>query len=181
MRRLAVIGSGLLLAGVGWFVVLVVIGLDYDWGDAYVEANGESHVVEVDAGRDAMVWHYEATGALDCEIRDGDGSGEVLVQHPTDGAYRRDGGSAGDYVGTHVVRPTQAVVTVTCEDVRPAASSAGIAVEPAPRLPWWLFYGTAAPHGPFALFGLGALIAGAAGLRWTWDVIRTAGNNRPSV
>ncbi|MCW2768216.1 MAG: hypothetical protein JWO11_4175 [Nocardioides sp.] len=125
----------------------------YDWPDeSLVPVDGQPHTLSVSQGRTAMMWTYEADSAPDCTIADAY-DGDPLPLQPTEGAYRREGGSAGDWIGTATLQPTSSTVEVTCSGLDPRSRSL-VVVADAPRM-------------PPALAAFGALVAIPVGLGLT--------------
>ena len=168
-----VAGVALLLAGLGSWLVLLVTQVDgYRWDEqALVPADGLPHEVRTD-GDQALIWSDESVLAPTCTVLDA-ASGEELVLEPTDGAYRRSGGTAGDWVGTSIVDAPSGAVLVSCAlsegsatSSTPAAAAGHgvlVAVEATPALPPWLagLGGWVALPLTLAAAGALALFAGA--------------------
>lgn len=136
----------LVLAVVAGAVLALSHADGYRWSQAaLVPADGRPHVVELADDGPALVWTYDAEVVPACTVRD-TGGGAALEPGPVDGAHRREGGSAGDWVATSSIRPASSSVEVTCE-----RAASPVAVESAPAL-------------PPSLAGLGAWVALPLGL-----------------
>ncbi|KQQ43195.1 hypothetical protein [Nocardioides sp. Leaf307] len=147
----------LLLVAVVASAVLALSHADgYRWSQAaLVPADGRPHVVELADDGPALVWTYEAEVVPACTVRDTGvrtDVGTALEPGPVDGAYRREGGSTGDWVATSRIRPASSSVEVTCE-----RAASPVAVESAPALPPLL-----AGLGAWVALPLGLGLAGLA-------------------
>lgn len=165
-RHLALAAALLFAALVSWGGLAVAQIDGYRWDDgSMVPADGQPHPVPLRGNGSAMVWSYDADATPDCTAVDA-ATGEDLALRPAEGGHRRQGGSAGDYLGVATFEASFGAVEMTC--TLPSAtpgrpmnrSSAGVlvAVEPAPVLP--------APLSAFGAWGavpvalaLGALLA----------------------
>ncbi len=172
--RLVLLAVGLLLAAfIGGVALVVVHGLDYGWDDrALVRVDGRPHTVELRGDTATMVWAYSADAAPRCAVTDAT-TGALLPLSPVTGEYRRDGGSAGDWVGTMTFRTRSSDASLTC-----AGPGSLVAVEAKPFLPPPL--AILGPWGavPAALAVMG-LLAGFVGLscaaRCAWNSVDRRG------
>jgi hypothetical protein len=138
--RLLAAGVALALVAVAWWVGLASSQVhDYSWPeDALVPVDGERHTVELSSDGSAMLWTYEADVTPTCAVVD-DATGAELSLSSSDGTYRREGGSAGDWVGTAIFESPARSVEVTCTGLGKQSRSS-VAVETAPNLPPFLAY-----------------------------------------
>lgn len=112
-----------------WHLVSSASGYSWD-EEAFVPIEGHGHVVSVAKDERAMVWTYDFLKTPNCEVLDE--SGVALPLRPADGDYRRDAGSAGDWVGTMTFTPATEKVTVTCDGLTISGPPVEIPVTTAP-------------------------------------------------
>jgi hypothetical protein len=132
-RRLAVPVLMLALAALSiagaWRLVGSTSGYSWD-DDALVPIDGQGHVVPVAKNQLTMMWTYDFLKTPSCEVLDE--SGVALPLSAVSGDYRRDAGSAGDWVGTTTFTPTTDKVTVTCDGLTISGPPVEIPVTTAP-------------------------------------------------
>jgi hypothetical protein len=138
--RLLTAGVAIVLVALAYWVGLALIHFhDYNWSEnALVPVDGGRHSVELSSGGAAMLWTYEADAGPTCTVVD-DATGAELPLSASDGTYRREGGSAGDWVGTATFESPANSVAVTCTGLD-RQSRSSVAVETAPNLPPFLAY-----------------------------------------
>lgn len=156
-RTLLKLGALLLAAAALSWCVAALSQLDgYDWpDDALVVADGQPHEVAVDPDRSAVVWTFEWLAEPTCSLEDAENGAVLPVERPAN-SYRREGGSAGDWVSTATVSPMSDALFVTCEPLVGADPPIPVVVEAAPVLPPALD-----GLGPW---GIGALALATSGL-----------------
>ena len=112
--RLLAGGAALLLTALVSWAGLAVTQLDgYPWADSsLVPADGQPHTVKLSSDSSAMLWSYDANTTPNCTAV-ATATGQFLPLSSVDGSYRREGGSAGDWVGVATFQPQAATVEVT--------------------------------------------------------------------
>jgi hypothetical protein len=160
--RLLTAGVALVLASLVCWVALALIHFhDYSWPEnALVPVDGGRYSVELSSDGRAMLWTYEADAVPTCTVVD-DATGAVLPLSASDGSYRREGGSAGDWVGTATFESPTRSVEITCMGLGKNSRSS-VAVEPAPNLPPFLAYFGPWVTVPVTLGVVGLLVAALA-------------------
>jgi hypothetical protein len=152
--------AALSIAG-AWQLVSSTSG--YSWDDeALVPIDGQRHVVPVAKNQRTMMWTYDFLETPTCEVLDE--SGEALPISAASGDYRRDAGSAGDWVGTMTFTPTTEKVAVTCDGLTISGPPVEIAVTTAPTsattpVERALRIGAAASLGVLAVFAAALALA----------------------
>lgn len=127
------VGIGLILAAVGAGIGLFVWTLSaFLQTDVEVVRDGEPHAVEVSTDGDQMLWTYDFDRRPECGVTDRATGEEIELRRPG-GEFRRDAGSAGDWVGTWRFDPGSGDLEVTCSADSSVPPST-VEIGPAPRI-----------------------------------------------
>jgi len=157
-------------AGIGLFVWTLSAFLETD---VEVVRDGEPHAVELSSGDDQMLWTYDFESQPSCRVVDRVSGEEIELRRPG-GEFRRNAGTAGDWVGTWRFDPGSGDVEVTCsaDSSRPPST---VEIGPAPRISSFVVGILATILVPLALGLAGLIVLLVTGILWSLRPARVPG------
>ncbi|CAI9419054.1 hypothetical protein [Nocardioides sp. T2.26MG-1] len=155
-------------AGVGLFVWTLSAFLQTD---VEVVRDGEAHAVEVSTDGDLMLWSYDFESRPSCSVVDRATGDEIELRRPG-GEFRRDSGTAGDWVGTWRFDPGSGDLEVSCTATDSSPLST-VEIGPAPRIGSFVVGILATIVVPLLLFLAGVAVLLVTGILWSVRPART--------
>lgn len=140
--------------------------------DIEVPRDGAPHAVELSSGGEQMLWTYDFERRPVCRIVDQDTDAEVRLRAPG-GEFRRDAGSAGDWVGTWRFDPGSGQLEVTCTASAWHPTST-VEIGPAPRISSFVVGLLATIFVPLLLGLAGVAVLLVTGILWSLRPARAA-------
>lgn len=160
------LGVALLVAAAGAGVGIFVWTLSaFVHADVEVARDGLPHEVEVSAGGEQMLWSYDFDSRPACEVVDVDNDEPISLRAPG-GEFRRNAGSAGDWVGTWRFDSGSGHLRVTC-DRAGAGPGSSVEIGPAPRISSFVLGLLATIFVPLFLGLAGVAVLLVTGIFWS--------------
>ncbi|WP_296605826.1 hypothetical protein [Nocardioides sp.] len=160
------VGIVLIVGAVGAGVGLFVWTLSgFSDTDVTVARDGRAHAVALTADHEQMLWSYDFDRQPDCRVVDRSTDEEVPLRRPG-GDFRRNAGSAGDWVGTWRFDSGSGDLEITCSRSGSTPLST-VEIGPAPRIGSFVVGILATILVPLALGLAGVIVLLVTGILWS--------------